>query len=86
MTGPFYAATVAVSTSVTTGGIKTNTQAQALKLTAPDQDGVATSTVPGLYAAGVACEWNCAAGATVLCAMTMGRIAGQNAAKEETAA
>lgn len=83
MTGPFYAATVAVSTSVTTGGIKTNTQAQALKLTAPNQDGVATSTVPGLYAAGVACEWNCAAGATVLCAMTMGRIAGQNAAKEE---
>lgn len=86
MTGPFYASPIMVSTSVTLGGIKTNAQAQALKLKAYTEDGPLTEPIPGLYAAGVVCEWNCAAGATVLCAMTLGRIAGQNVAKEEPAA
>lgn len=85
MTGPFYASPIVVSTSVTLGGFKTNEQAQALKLTTP-ADGIATKPIPGLYAAGVVCEWNCAAGATVLCAMTMGRIAGRNAAAETPSA
>ncbi|MEG0776809.1 MAG: FAD-binding protein, partial [Raoultibacter sp.] len=86
MTGPFYASSVMVSTSVTLGGIKTNAKAQALKLKLPAGDGKTTEVVPGLYAAGVACEWNCAAGATVLSAMTLGRVAGQNVAKEEPVA
>lgn len=86
VTGPFYAAPISVSTSVTMGGFRTNTEAQALKLMVPTKDGSLTSPIAGLYAAGVVCEWNCAAGATVLCAVTLGRIAGQNAAKEEPAA
>ena len=86
LTGPFYAAPISVSTSVTMGGFRTNTEAQALKLMAPTKDGSLTSPIPGLYAAGVVCEWNCAAGATVLCAVTLGRIAGQNVAKETPAA
>ena len=48
--------------------------------------GSATEPIPGLYAAGVVCEWNCAAGATVLSAMTLGRIAGRSAAAETSAA
>lgn len=86
MTGPFYASAIMVSTSVTLGGLKTNAKAQALKLQVPVGEGKTTEIVPGLYAAGVACEWNCAAGATVLSAMTLGRIAGQNVAKEDPAA
>ena len=38
--------------------------------------------VPGLYATGEVCEWNCASGWTVLSAVTIGRIAGQNAARK----
>ncbi|WP_080802227.1 FAD-dependent oxidoreductase [Arabiibacter massiliensis] len=79
MTGPFYAASVMVSTSVTMGGFKTNAQAQALRLKGMGADAI-VEPIPGLYAAGVVCEWNCAAGATVLSAMTLGRVAGQNAA------
>ena len=85
MTGPFYAAPIMVSTSVTLGGFKTDENAQALRLVKP-ANGTTTEPFPGLYAAGVACEWNCAAGATVLSAMTMGRIAGQNAAAAAPAA
>lgn len=85
MTGPFYAATVMVSTSVTVGGIKTNAKAQALKLNVSAGEGSMTEAIPGLYATGVVCEWNCAAGSTVLCAMTLGRVAGQNAAQEKPA-
>ena len=85
MTGPFYAAPIAVSTSVTVGGFKTNEQAQALRL-ALASSGSLTEPIPGLYAAGVGCEWNCAAGATVLSAMTLGRIAGRSAAAEASAA
>ena len=85
MTGPFYAAPIAVSTSVTVGGFKTNEQAQALRL-ALASSGSLTEPIPGLYAAGVVCEWNCAAGATVLSAMTLGRIAGRSAAAEASAA
>ena len=79
MTGPFYASTIMVSTSVTTGGVKTNDKAQVLRLLVDDK-GASTEPIPGLYAAGVVCEWNCAAGCTVLSAMTLGRIAGQNVA------
>lgn len=86
MTGPYYASAVMVSTSVTTGGLKTNTMAQAQKLKVGASDGALTAVIPGLYAAGVVCEWNCAAGSTVLCAMTLGRVAGQNVAKEESVA
>ncbi|MCB7038940.1 FAD-dependent oxidoreductase [Eggerthella sinensis] len=85
MTGPFYAAPIMVSTSVTLGGFKTDENAQALRLVKP-ANGTTTEPFPGLYAAGVVCEWNCAAGATVLSAMTMGRIAGQNAAAAAPAA
>lgn len=85
VTGPFYAAPIMVSTSVTMGGFKTDERAQALRLTRP-ANGSATEPIGGLYAAGVVCEWNCAAGATVLSAMTMGRIAGKNAAAETPAA
>ena len=81
MTGPFYASAIVVSTTVTVGGIKTNAEAQALRLKNPADSGPLSTVVPGLYAAGEACEWNCAAGWTVLSAMTMGRIAGQNVAK-----
>lgn len=79
MTGPFYAANVMVSTSVTMGGFKTNAEGQALRLLGMDA-ATPTEPIPGLYAAGVCCEWNCAAGATVLSAMTLGRIAGKAAA------
>ncbi|MEG0374126.1 MAG: FAD-binding protein, partial [Raoultibacter sp.] len=84
MTGPFYAATITQSSSVTMGGFRTNANAQALRLKVAAGEGESlTEPIPGLYAAGVVCEWNCAAGATVLCAMTQGRVAGQNVAKEE---
>ena len=43
----------------------------------------ALEPVPGLYAAGLVCEWNATIGSTVLSAMTMGRVAGTNAAAEE---
>lgn len=86
MTGPFYATTISQSSSVTMGGFRTNTKAQALRLKIPAGSGSLTEPIPGLYAAGVVCEWNCAAGATVLCAMTQGRIAGQNVVQEEPAA
>ena len=62
-----------------------NEQAQALRL-ALASSGSLTEPIPGLYAAGVVCEWNCAAGATVLSAMTLGRIAGRSAAAEASAA
>lgn len=80
-TGPFYASAIMVSTSVVTGGIKTNAQGQALRMPAVSSGEAAAEAIPGLYVAGVAADWNCAAGATVLCAMTMGRIAAQNATK-----
>lgn len=83
MTGPFYAAPVMVSSSMTVGGIKINTEGQALKLAATDE-ALTLEPVAGLYAAGEVCEWNCASGWTVLSAMTIGRIAGRNAAAEGT--
>lgn len=81
LTGPFYAAHVTVTSSIPVGGIKINADAQAVKIKNPIEEDTPTETVPGLFATGVVCEWNCAAGWTVLSAMTMGRIAGQNAAQ-----
>lgn len=82
MTGPFYAAAMYQSTSVTMGGIKIDEGAHALRLL-PAGGETALEAVHGLYAAGQVCEWNAAIGATVLSAMTMGRVAGANAAAEE---
>lgn len=82
MTGPFYAAAMYQSTSTTMGGVKINTSAQVLKAAPIGSDPV-LAPVPGLYAAGQVCEWNAAIGSTVLCAMTMGRVAGANAAAEQ---
>lgn len=82
MTGPFYAAAMYQSTSVTMGGVKIDKGAHALRLV-PAGGETALEAVPGLYAAGQVCEWNAAIGATVLSAMTMGRVAGANAAAEE---
>ncbi len=86
MTGPFYASTIMASTSVTTGGIRTNDKGQALKMKSPTPDADPFEVIPGLYATGVVCEWNCAAGSTVLSAMALGRIAGQNVAQEKPTA
>ena len=80
MSGPFYAVAVTVITNVTTGGLKTDAEARALRLKRPGEEGDALVPIPGLYAAGEVCEWNVAAGWTVCTAATMGRIAGQNAA------
>lgn len=85
MTGPFYAAPVTVSTSMTIGGVKINTNGEALKLASSGKGDVTLEPVPGLYATGEVCEWNCASGWTVLSAVTIGRIAGQNAAAEGSA-
>ena len=74
----FYAVPLHALCVMTLGGITTNEQMQVL-----DESG---NAIPGLYAAGVVCEWNCAAGATVLSAMTLGRIAGRSAAAEASAA
>ena len=76
MTGPFYAAPVTVSTSMTIGGVKINTNGEALKLASSGKGDVTLEPVPGLYATGEVCEWNCASGWTVLSAVTIGRIAG----------
>ena len=70
MTGPFYAAPVTVSTSMTIGGVKINTNGEALKLASSGKGDVTLEPVPG---------W------TVLSAVTIGRIAGQNAAAEGSA-
>lgn len=86
MMGPYYAAPVTVSTSMTVGGIKIDTGAHALRLKNPAVEGAMLEVVPGLYATGEVCEWNCASGWTVLSAVTIGRIAGQNAAGEEPTA
>ena len=83
--GPFYAAAVMVSTSVTVGGVKTDVDARVLRpvgVGEASEGGSLFVPIPGLFAAGVVCEWNCANGWTVLSGMTMGRIAGQNAAAE----
>lgn len=85
MTGPFYTAPVTVSTSMTIGGVKINTNGEALKLASSGKGDVTLEPVPGLYATGEVCEWNCASGWTVLSAVTIGRIAGQNAAAEGSA-
>lgn len=82
MTGPFYASAMYQSTSTTMGGVKVDTAAHALRL-APAGGESSLEPVAGLYAAGQVCEWNAAIGSTVLCAMTMGRVAGANAAAEE---
>lgn len=78
--GPFYAAAVSVITNVTTGGLKTDAGARVLRLKRPGEEGDMLQPIAGLYAAGEVCEWNVAAGWTVCTAMTMGRIAGANAA------
>lgn len=85
LTAPFYAAHVTVTSSIPVGGIKITPGAHVVRIKNPVEEDVPTETVPGLFAAGVVCEWNCAAGWTVLSAMTMGRIAGQNVAKENAA-
>lgn len=81
MTGPFYAAAMYQSTSTTMGGVKIDTAARALRLLPAGGESM-FEPVPGLYAAGLVCEWNAAIGGTVLSAMTMGRVAGANAAAE----
>ncbi len=80
LTGPFYATTALTITNVTTGGLKTDAEARVLRLKNPGDDGEMLRPIPGLYAAGEVCEWNVAAGWTVCTAVTMGRIAGANAA------
>ena len=83
MTGPFYAAPIAVSTSVTVGGFKTNEQAQALRL-ALASSGSLTEPIPGLYAAGEVAGHKMGTNRLGSCSMsdiyTFGRIAGKNAA------
>lgn len=86
LTAPFYAAHVTVTSSIPVGGIKITPEAHVVKIKNPIEEDAPTETVPGLFATGVVCEWNCAAGWTVLSAMTMGRIAGQNVAQENTSA
>ncbi|MFQ8867494.1 MAG: FAD-binding protein, partial [Eggerthella lenta] len=49
MTGPFYAAPVTVSTSMTIGGVKINTNGEALKLASSGKGDVTLEPVPGLY-------------------------------------
>lgn len=83
---PFYAADVTVSTSVTVGGLKVDTEARVQKLVIGAEGPGAPEPMPALYAAGCSCEWNVANGWTVLSGMTMGRIAGRNAAAEEPVA
>lgn len=82
MVGPFYAVAMYQSTSTTMGGVKIDTSARALRLVIAGGES-ALEPVPGLYAAGLVCEWNATIGSTVLSAMTMGRVAGTNAAAEE---
>ncbi|MFR3092312.1 MAG: FAD-binding protein [Eggerthella lenta] len=56
MTGPFYAAPVTVSTSMTIGGVKINTNGEALKLASSGKGDVTLEPVPGLYATGEVCS------------------------------
>lgn len=87
MTGPFYAAMVTTSAgSVTVGGLKTNDKGQVLRLKIVGEEEDPTEIIPGLYGAGSVCEWNCAAGATVLSAMAFGRVVGRNVVLEDPSA
>ena len=82
---PFYVAPITSMTTVSLGGIKIDVESRVLRMKSPADKGAMQQPIPGLYAAGETCEWNCAAGWTVLTAMTAGRIAGRNAASEQAA-
>ena len=79
--GPFYAAKIRPAAVLTTGGVKIDPQARALRFVDVEgQGGPAATAIPGLYAAGQVAEWSAIGGWTVSSAFTMGRIAGREAA------
>lgn len=80
---PFYVAPITSMTTLSLGGLKIDVDAHVLRMKNPADKGEVHQPIAGLYAAGETCEWNCAAGWTVLTAMTTGRIAGRNAASEQ---
>lgn len=79
---PFYVAPITSMTTLSLGGLKIDVDARVQRMKSPADKGAVHQPIAGLYAAGETCEWNCAAGWTVLTAMTTGRIAGRNAASE----
>lgn len=83
---PFYVAPITSMTTLSLGGLKIDVDAHVLRMKHPADKGAVHQPIAGLYAAGETCEWNCAAGWTVLTAMTTGRIAGRNAAGEQASA
>ncbi len=80
---PFYVAPITSMTTLSLGGLKIDVDARVQRMKSPGDKGAVHQPIAGLYAAGETCEWNCAAGWTVLTAMTTGRIAGRNAASEQ---
>lgn len=80
---PFYVAPITSMTTLSLGGLKIDVDARVQRMKSPADKGAVHQPIAGLYAAGETCEWNCAAGWTVLTAMTTGRIAGRNAASEQ---
>lgn len=83
---PFYVAPITSMTTLSLGGLKIDVDARVQRMKNPADKGAVHQPIAGLYAAGETCEWNCAAGWTVLTAMTTGRIAGRNAAAEQPSA
>lgn len=81
-TPPFVAAQVRPQGAATVGGIHTDVDAHALTW-ASMESGQLVEKIPGLYAAGEVAGWNARGGWSVTSYFMMGRIAGQNAAKEE---
>ncbi|MDR1422162.1 MAG: FAD-binding protein [Coriobacteriales bacterium] len=77
---PFYGGRFVIATTRTFGGLKTHTDVQVLGWALTEDDEVTTAPILGLYAAGEVVEWNAYTDWTTSRALTMGRIAGRNAA------
>lgn len=89
--GPFYALKLGPSIVMTTGGLKSSMTCQVLRAKSAGVEDAVTPTddtsivepIPGLYAAGMIAEWTCFTGWSCTSCLTLGRLAGQNAAAEE---
>lgn len=90
--GPFHALKLGPSIVMTTGGLKSSLTGQVLRAkrvgdadaVAPTDETELTEPIPGLYAAGMIAEWTCFTGWSCISCMTLGHLAGINAAKEES--
>lgn len=82
--GPFYAGRVRPGVVMTTGGIKIDANCRVLTFKSVGDPGEQRRAIPGLYAAGQVAEWSGVGGWTVSSAFTMGRIAGRQAAVQQS--